>query len=173
MLSSGLCGFLVGTCFGPACDGRPRPLSPGSTRSTRSLPGSAPPRARPTTRTSTPSDGPTHSGAVPPRDPDRSGERESGASPPGSSFRQGDHAPVAAERVRTATAPFNPSRAVPQVTPSMLNGSVPVRGTPAAGRPLAHAAFSCPESARVCTSLLTGRMSDADETGFSAGRVTP
>ncbi|MEU6630518.1 hypothetical protein ABZ905_19890 [Streptomyces parvus] len=67
-------------------------------------------------RASTPSDGPTHAGSVPPRAAPLSPWP---LSP--SSLSHADHWPESTERVRISTLPLTRAEASVHVTPSMLN----------------------------------------------------
>lgn len=101
---------------------------PGSTRLTSSPVGSpalAVPSSR-TTCTSTPSDGPTHSGSEAPRMP---GSTPSGGSTPNSRSCQALHSPVSRLRVRTCAVPSICFLGPVQETPSSENCFVLVRGS--------------------------------------------
>src|SRR5512139_527754 len=100
---------------GSACS----PLLPGSTRSSRSPSGSRDdvPLAV-VTRSSTPSDGPTRSGSVPPR----VARPASPDTPSDSRVSQRDHSPEPASRARAEMVPSNRAAGSVQVTPSRLYG---------------------------------------------------
>ncbi|CAM5658559.1 hypothetical protein SGRIM128S_09422 [Streptomyces griseomycini] len=105
---------------------------PGSSSLT-SMPAGWPPAWVPsalTTRTSTPSEAPVHTEAVPPRVAARSPSAPSAWFGSSSSFCQPDHLPVFRSRVRTSGVPLTSASGLSQVTSTALKRSVACRSSP-------------------------------------------
>ncbi len=103
--------------------------SPGSIMSSRSASGTAVSLPPATTRASTASDGPTHSGSEAPRTREASPSSVSGARMPKSRSRQSVHVPLSAPRVRICAVPSKSSALSSQETPTRENICVSVRGS--------------------------------------------
>uniref|UniRef100_UPI003513B0A5 hypothetical protein n=1 Tax=Streptomyces calvus TaxID=67282 RepID=UPI003513B0A5 len=111
--------------------------------SSRSASGTAVSSPPATTRASTASDGPTHSGSDAPRTTEASPSSVSGARMPKSRSRQSVQVPLSALRVRICAVPSKSSALSSQETPTRENDCVSVRGS-------SRFFGSLPSSASVC-----------------------